>query len=589
MNRTVVSFLLCSPGMNNDMSVAINIPSYIRMHTCTHTHTHTHTHTQASLIMQKFKENAKEEGGGLPDGESEERFTELAKLQSQPGSAINRSACEYHLSYLGNMEVGGLPSGPSQVDIIDRTLQRMRDERQKRGRKRRRLKRIGKSRNSSQVSLSSVDSIDYQNPPSASVGSTASTSELSEATRSSSSTSSLVQSLSSLGQVFEDKGQRSAVPEEGGEEDIAIKVTRATPEREEEEEEGEGEEEEEGEREEGMERISEEREVREREDDEGGGELASTSEESLDRVLDETSLRQKGRKEALGMGDRVTGILEKPNGGERVHSWIDESGIATEELVVTEPTEATGVMQAHLHQAKQQQQQQQGQEHCKAAAGPIPALGIQVHPSNLQSPSPGQHNRQQSYEIDEATFLLSDHLSGDEGPLPPELSMKRFVTVHSVGGSVVNTAGVSCGEGQWERVSVLDRPPPVGFQTTMEGEEGRVEEMRGFDTLPELQSLQQTAEFQALGQPSELPGVEVKLVFSGLSVSVFSEGSGELVLRRTVRTIAVSAQVLISTATRDRSVYQNGRVVTLIGSGLYTGGGEGGTGSLSPPPPEIMS
>ena len=64
-----------------------------------------------------------------------------------------------------------------------------------------------------------------------------------------------------------------------------------------------------------------------------------------------------------------------------------------------------------------------------------------------------------------------------------------------------------------------------------------------YDVLSDLDNLRSTPEFQALGRLSDLPNQKVKLVFSGLCVSVFLEQSGEQLLKRTIRTIACSAQV----------------------------------------------
>ena len=66
-----------------------------------------------------------------------------------------------------------------------------------------------------------------------------------------------------------------------------------------------------------------------------------------------------------------------------------------------------------------------------------------------------------------------------------------------------------------------------------------------FDTIPELPSLQDSLEFQALseGSPLLLPSQKVKLIFSGLSVMLVSAISGERIMKKSIRYVACCAQV----------------------------------------------
>ena len=91
-------------------------------------------------------------------------------------------------------------------------------------------------------------------------------------------------------------------------------------------------------------------------------------------------------------------------------------------------------------------------------------------------------------------------------------------------------------------------------QTNASQEEGTGEkrssnksESSDFDTLPELASLQDSPEFQGLSQKNlsarKHLNQNVKLVFSGLTVKVVLEESGEELLKRKIRTIVCCAQV----------------------------------------------
>ena len=98
------------------------------------------------------------------------------------------------------------------------------------------------------------------------------------------------------------------------------------------------------------------------------------------------------------------------------------------------------------------------------------------------------------------------------------------------------------------------RTQPSRTSETVEGEAWEDEPDIGFDTLPELQSLQESSVFQALG--GRLQGVggggggrgvrgreEVRLVISPNMVQVVKTQSSKVILRRTIRSIACCAQV----------------------------------------------
>ena len=202
------------------------------------------------------------------------------------------------------------------------------------------------------------------------------------------------------------------------------------------------------------------------------------------------------------------------------------------------------------------------------------------------------HSRQSSqYETAEVTVEIADEPEeqvGEEDPavLPPT-SRKRSLTVLSEGGTVISeekyedrelpinetsTDGVdahlqspesvqdsessrsagslsgrsstSTSTHSLERVKSLERiKTNKSFVAGGCEEEGTDTEQADYDVLPDLDNLRSTPEFQALGQLSDLPHQKVRVVFSGFCVSVLLEESGELLLKRSIRTIACCAQV----------------------------------------------
>lgn len=95
----------------------------------------------------------------------------------------------------------------------------------------------------------------------------------------------------------------------------------------------------------------------------------------------------------------------------------------------------------------------------------------------------------------------------------------------------------------------FERPRPTqnegdgrGGRKGVENEETDI----GYDTLPELKSLDQTSEFKALGSPSrsgKRGREEVRLVISPNMVEVVQVKSSKVILRRTIRSIVCCAQV----------------------------------------------
>ena len=75
----------------------------------------------------------------------------------------------------------------------------------------------------------------------------------------------------------------------------------------------------------------------------------------------------------------------------------------------------------------------------------------------------------------------------------------------------------------------------------------QVSESTDFDTIPELVNLQTSSEFQALslkvGSNKPFQNQKVRLTFSGVSVVVVTEEMGEIVLKKSIRTVACCAQV----------------------------------------------
>ncbi len=64
-----------------------------------------------------------------------------------------------------------------------------------------------------------------------------------------------------------------------------------------------------------------------------------------------------------------------------------------------------------------------------------------------------------------------------------------------------------------------------------------------FDTIPELANLQASTEFQALSNRRGVAFQKVRLLFTGVSVVVLTEDTGEIVLKKSVKSIACCAQV----------------------------------------------
>ena len=434
------------------------------------------------------------------DKTSEERFTELAKHQVPLEQArICQTGCEYLLQYIGNAEVP--PPTGSQVDFIDATLAKMREVYAKKNKRKRKLGKKGTSRSS----VSSVESVDFATPMSTRHSSTGSSepSEGSENLPASSPTSSADRSQSSSAHSLADRHASTAAEEE----EVAIRVTRATPER----------------------------------DVIGDEKMAEIPEEN-------------GFGENVSLRD-LEGVClaAEQNGG--WDSDISRMGGNQEPSIAAaldNATEATG--KGSL--VDQQQLQNSTTNHScskQGESGTTPVtegsedkthktlrLGDSISLSQL--PPPGvyhYHVKQQSYEVEEVMFQMADKNEQEEDDVGMEpLPRKRSLTVLSVGGTILT-----------EKELVNAKPVSPQRRHSLPGIKDRNASLRGgameYDTLPELESLQHSPEFQALRHPLELPVKAVKLVFSGLSVSIVSRQSRELLLRRTIRTIACCGQVSI--------------------------------------------
>ena len=231
----------------------------------------------------------------------------------------------------------------------------------------------------------------------------------------------------------------------------------------------------------------------------------------------------------------------------------------------------------------------------KDAHEPSQESGIS-HSRQSSQESGISHSRQSSqYETAEVTVEIADEQEdlvmgeeGDPGVVPPT-SRKRSLTVLSHGGTIINekqsddwedpsnetstdgpdphvlspegvqdlesprsaeslsgqsstSTSTSTSTHSLERAKSLERiKTNKSFMATACEEEDQ--EQTDYDVLPDLDNLRGTPEFQALGSVSDLPQQSVRLVFSGFCVSVLLEESGELLLKRSIRTIACCAQV----------------------------------------------
>ena len=117
-----------------------------------------------------------------------------------------------------------------------------------------------------------------------------------------------------------------------------------------------------------------------------------------------------------------------------------------------------------------------------------------------------------------------------------DLNMKQKTSNKSSSGNISN---------------ILEHQPSSNNEVSEPSEDKSVQEetkrsdSMEFDTIPELPSLQDTLEFKALseGSPLLLPSEKVKLIFSGLSVMLVSEKSGERIMKKSIRYVACCAQV----------------------------------------------
>ena len=475
------------------------------------------------MIMKQFKMHAREESARTNtdhNANNSDKFTELTKnqpLSNSPSSVTKFTPCEFHLQYLGSLEVASTIAS-AEREFIDSALAQFKEAHSKKRKQKRKHRKTsggkGMGKRAS-TSSSSVDSIDFANHIPAKSSST--TSELSEGSESNpfSPTSSVDRQSQSPGIT-----DRHGTLEEDGT-DVAIRLTRATPER----EVGKEKEEEEEESKKLLPEISKENVngvETAQEVDRGGGSPRELEEVDEPDTLEGEASSGRTREEEVGSVNPEFPLNQET---------LSEGGVG--EVATDKGTSQTADVNSSTATSHRED---------------IP----QPHPERPRS----------LYETKEIMFMIGDKQEEEreQEEVVRPTGRRRSLTVLSESGTVLSSGGcvIESTKNKASKHKKIDaaskgvrsevQEKGIERNSLCERTESSVRVKRNmsfedFDALPELDALQQSSEFKALGKPVELPSKSVRLVFSGFSVSVISEKKGERLLRKTIRTIACAGQV----------------------------------------------
>ena len=491
-------------------------------------------------------EKANQNGRKTARESDEKKVTEFSVLQSTPAQSDRTllSDCKYSLLYLGHVELNS-PSPPSAMTTVDSALTKMLESHThrypKKKRKNSRKSSTGGKRNS-RIGVTSADFVDFPTPLSLvhTQGSAAAMSATGEAVEAplenSSSTSDRTASPSIRSPT---SGHASGTGEEevggaevGGAEvggDVAIKLTRSTPDRDLERDHGETESVHPG-----------VRDVR-LADEEGAG-PGGVRLSPIIFIAGERNTETIDSHKEDGLGRTSTGDASIEVSHRREASFYEEAEEVTLEMFGERDEEAD---QPEVVSDPGPDSDPVTYAQTRRRSVTVLSSGGTFLPA-----SPAKHG----HDSTNSTHNTTDHTPGQEpstgAAVLPQSSSERL---HS------SSSGSQCDSAQSGSQEALRSPTgPEGVATDCHDDKkskdllGRTspqplarvnaEDASEYDTLPELDVLQQSSEFQTLARlfkPGgvELPTKRVELVISGLAVRIVTARSGHVLLRRSLRSI----------------------------------------------------